>query len=97
MKINGVNQTENISKYLSILKGNKPKVIFTANVSDSFEISEDAKKLSSYMRVAKDLLEKSEIEDEINAARIMEEIKKNEYSIHDDKIVEAIISGLIKG
>jgi len=49
------------------------------------------------MRAAKEMLEKSEHEDEINAAKIMEKIKSNDYSIPDDKIIEAIISGLIKG
>lgn len=97
MKINGVNHTEIISKYLNGVNGNTPKVNFATRVSDSLELSEDAKKLSSYMKAARDLLEKSEQEDEINAAEIMKKIKENEYSIPDDKIVGAIISGLIKG
>jgi len=97
VKINGVNHTEIISKYMNTVNGNTPKVNYTSRVSDSLELSDDAKKLSSYMRAAKEMLEKSEHEDEINAAKIMEKIKSNDYSIPDDKIIEAIISGLIKG
>lgn len=96
MRINSVQQSDAISKYLNNVSGSPAKVQNVSGISDSVELSEGAQKFSSLMKEAKVAMEKAGIDEEVKVADIMARMNNNSYNVSNEDVLDGIMSGIPK-
>lgn len=94
MRINSVQQSDAISKYLNNVNGSPAKVPSVSDISDSVELSEGAQKFSALMKEAKEAMVKAGIDEEVKVADIMARMNNNSYNVSDEDVLNGIMSGI---
>lgn len=92
MKINSVEQSDSISKYVNNVGNNPSKKPVEANISDTVELSEGAQKYSALMKAAKESADKIGSDEAAKVADIMARIRSNSYEVSDKQIVNSILN-----
>lgn len=93
MKIDSINQSEAISKYLSNAGSPSVKDAPEVNISDSVELSEGAQKFSALLKAAKEALQASGAEEEVKVADIISRMNNHSYQVSTEDIVSSILHG----
>ncbi len=94
MKINSVSQNDAISKYINNVNSKTVKSTAKAEVSDSVELSEGAKKFAALLKAAKDSMDSSGETEDAKAADIMAKMNDNSYNVSTGDVVSGIMSGI---
>ncbi len=94
MKINSVQQSDAISKYVNNVGVASSKPSTASRISDSVELSEGAQKYSAIIKAAREAAEKIGTDEDAKVADITARIKNNTYKVTDDQIADSIINGL---
>ena len=94
MKINSVSQNDAISKYINNVNNKPVKSPIKAEISDSVQLSEGAKKFAALLKSAKDSMENSGASEEAKASDIMAKMNNNTYKVPTGDVVSGIMRGM---
>ncbi len=91
MKINSVQQSDIVSRYMNSATNVPQKVESTRTVSnDSVELSTGAQNYAQLIKDARGALETSETNEDTRANEIMEQINSGTYSVSTDSVLEML-------
>ena len=94
MKINAVSQNDAISKYINNVNSKPVKSPVKADISDSVELSDGAKKFAALLKSAKDSMDNSGKAEDAKVADIMAKMNNNSYKVPTGDVVSGIMGGI---
>jgi hypothetical protein len=93
MRINSVQQSDAISKYINNVNTASAKNPISTKISDTVELSEGAQKFAALMREAKESMEGADSAEEAKAADIIAKMNNQSYKVSTDDVVNEIMKG----
>lgn len=93
MKINSIQQSESISKYINNVSNSQARPSIASKISDTVELSEGAQKYSALMKAAREQADKIGSDEDTKVADIMERIKSNTYDVPSQQVAASIMNG----